>query len=221
MARQTSKILAVAGSAGVLFALAGSITFAQRVTPADVAAKMTGTWQMNMDLSPQWAPRGGGPARGAAGTGRGGTPYFAIGMMAASVSAAPALQGGGGRSGGGADISDADRAGNAVMAMFRGAPLNIAIKATADSVTFADARGERTFAIDNKSAKVVINQASITTKSRWDRNTLKQEFVYGESRVTHDFELNAEGTRINFKMVSQNMSSTGPATEAKAVYDKK
>ena len=36
-------------------ALLGTVAFAQRWTPADAAAKLTGTWQINFELSPQFA----------------------------------------------------------------------------------------------------------------------------------------------------------------------
>jgi hypothetical protein len=203
-------------------ALTTPLVRAQRMTPADAASKITGTWQMNFELSPQFAPRGGGPGGGAP-AGRGGSQqYFSTGFNTPSVTARPAFQRGGrGGGGGGGEMSETDRAGNAYIAMLRAAPSTITIKATPESVTFTDPRGERTYAVDNKTARLVVNGATVMTKSRWDNRTLKQEFVFGESRVTHDYELNAEGTRINFKVISQNMSSQGPPSEGKAVYDKK
>lgn len=214
MVRTLRISLVVAG----VVAMTGAVSLAQRFTPADAAAKITGVWQMNMELSPQWAPRGGG----APGGGRGGQQqYFAASPTPNFGRTTTAFQRGGGGGGGGAAMSEADRAGNAVMAGYRQAPQTLTIKATETSVTFTDARGERTYAVDNKTAKMEINGVNITTKSRWDNRTLKQEFVFGESRITHDYELNPEGTRINFKLVMQNMGSERPPTEAKAVYDKK
>lgn len=196
-------------------ALLGTVAFAQRWTPADAAAKLTGTWQINFELSPQFAPRGGGsgaPARG------GQQQYFNAGMGASAVrTSAPAFQrrggGGGGFAGGGG--------GGPVVMGFRQAAATLTFTATADSVTINNGRGERTYAVDNKSTKVDIDGTSVTIKSRWDNRTLKQEFVIGEDRIQHDYEISADGARLNWKMVSSNMSTLAPPTEAKAVYDKK
>jgi hypothetical protein len=207
--------LAVACAAALALGV-GSVTLAQRFTPADAAAKLTGTWQINFELSPQFAPRGGG----APGGGRGGPQqYFNAGPSAFGRTQAPQFQRGGG--GQAASMSPADKAGRTFITGLRAAGATLIFKASADSVTINNGRGERTYAVDNKSTKVTVDGAEVTMKSRWDNRTLKQEFVYGEDRVTHDYELNAEGTRLNWKMVSSSMSSLGPPTEAKAVYDKK
>jgi hypothetical protein len=221
MARYSMNIVAVSCCA-LAIGLAGRATMAQRFTPADAAAKLTGTWQMNMDLSPQWAPRGGGA--GPTGARGGQQQFFATGTTGMPRTLTAFQRGGRGGGGAGAvggSMSPEDKAGRTFITSLRQAPQTITFKASADSVTISDARGERTYAVDNKSTKVDINGATVTLKSRWDNRTLKQEFVYGEDRVTHDYELNAEGTRLNWKVVSSSMSNLGPPTEGKAVYDKK
>lgn len=204
--------------AAIVLALASTVTSAQRATPADVAAKFTGTWKINFELSPRFAPRGGGG--GGARTGGPGQPLMARSMSGSLGQSRPAAFQRGGGGGGGAQANPEEMAGNAAIRSLQQVPDSVTIKATADSVTFVDARGERTYAVDNKNNKITVNGATLTTKSRWDRNTLKQEFVFGESRVSHDWELNNEGTRINFKMLVTSMSNLGPGTEAKAVFDK-
>lgn len=207
---------AVGALVAIAFTLAATVTFAQRTTPADVAAKFSGAWKINFELSPRFAPRGGGGGR------QGGTPNapsFAVGVTGTRTAPPMAFQRGGG-GGTPAPMSAADQAGMAVIRGLQQVSDTLAITATADAVTFKDARGERAYVVDNKAARVEVNGATINTKSRWDRNTLKQEFVFGETRVAHDWEINNEGTRINFKMLIMNMSNPGPGTEAKAVYDK-
>ena len=52
----------------------------------------------------------------------------------------------------------------------------ITIKATAEQVVFEDARGQRSYAIDGKNAKITVAGAEVSTKSRWDKAVLRQEF---------------------------------------------
>jgi hypothetical protein len=215
MGAQTKKLAAIWAGAAAVLVVAGAVVSAQRMTPAEAATKLTGSWKMNLELSPQFAPRCGGGGRQGGGPAR---PLMAIGMTggAPRTNTAGFQRGGGG----GGQMSDADRAAMAAMRTLQQVPDTFTVKATEASVTFTDPRGERTYAVDNKTTKIEINGAPVTTKSRWDRNTLKQEFVSGETRVTHDWELNADGTRINFKMLIANMSTVAPPTEAKAVFDK-
>ena len=94
------------------------------------------------------------------------------------------------------------------------------IAATADSVTFTDPRGTRTYAIDNKTHRVDVGEgAEITQKSRWDGRSLRQEFIYDETKVSHTYELSREGNRIEFTMRIDNFSG-GVGRQAKGVYDK-
>jgi hypothetical protein len=217
MARHSMNTLAVVCTA--VLAL-GAVTFAQRLTPAEAAAKLTGTWQINFELSPQFAPRAGGAGAPGAPAGRGSQQqYFSTGAAGFGRTQAPQFQRGGG--GPAASMSPADKAGRTFITGLRAAGATLTFKASADSVTLNNGRGERTYAVDNKSTKVDVDGAIVTIKSRWDNRTLKQEFVYGEDRIAHDYELNAEGTRLTWKMVSSSMSNLGPPTEAKAVYDKK
>jgi hypothetical protein len=211
--RHTVQTTCFFAGAAMCLALAGTPATAQRLAPADAAAKLTGTWKMNIELSPRFAPRGGGGGRTGGARGGGALPFYSIGM------ATPALgfQRGGG---GGATMSDADRASAAAMSALQQLADTFSVKATGDSVTFIDPRGERTYAVDNKTTKITMGAATVTAKSRWDKLTLKQEFVSGETRVSHDWEMNDAGTRINFKMLVSSMSNPGPGTEAKAVYDK-
>lgn len=189
-----------------LLALAVPPLVAQKMTPADVAAKFTGTWTVNRDLSPGLSPAGGG--RGA---------RFEVSPLPSPA----AFQRGGGRGGGGAiEISAEDRAGNAAIAALQGVAPQVEIVASVDSVTFKDPRGERTFPVTDKSVKVTISGAEITTKSKWDKSTLKQEFSFGESHLTQTWELNSAGDRLNMKMVVQNMNNPSALREIKAVYDK-
>jgi hypothetical protein len=216
MRRQFRKTsVAVAAGAALVVAFVGTNLGAQKLTAADVAAKFTGTWVLNRELSPALTPGGGG------GGARRGAPLMAVGF-------APLPQRGGGGGGGGAPagaaaptVSMADAAGNAAMKALQGLAPTMTIKATADSITFSDPRGDRTYPVTGKSVKIDVGGgAQISAKSSWDKLTLKQEFFYGETHITQNWELNDTGNRLNFKMQILNMSAQDPPREAKVVYDK-
>lgn len=192
---------------------------AQRATPADVAARLTGTWQMNMDLSPQFRPASSG-RQGAAGVA--GAPLLAA---ANTPRTSLGFQRGGGRGGGGggtpAPPDPRIIAGNRAIQSFQQAAPALTIAATADSVTFTDARGTRTYDITNKNVRVDVgDEAVLTTKTRWDSNTLRQEFIFDETKVSHAFEVNDDGTRMTFTMRVDNFSG-GVGRQVRGIYDKK
>ncbi len=197
----------IAGMAVVALAVvaAGPSLLAQKVTPASTAAQFTGTWVINRELSPQFAAPPSSPAA---------APAFAI---------APMFQRGRGGGGGGftPTLTAEDRAGMAAIQELQQVASTIQITATPDSIAFTDPRGTRTYPVNNKNEAIEMNGATINTKSRWDKQTLKQEFVSGESTLTHTWELKNKGTRLNFKWQLLNMNNPSAYREAKAVYDKK
>ena len=221
--RHGTKLAAGLACAALVVAFAGPTASAQK--PADVAAKFTGTWKLNKELSPGLSPmRASGPARagGAADTGapagggggrRGGGP--AAGNVAFAVAAKPVLgQGGGGQMGGDPSM--------AAIRDFEGMPDSFTITASADSVTFNDAiRGDRVFPTTDKNVKMTIKGATVTATSKWDKNSLKQDFSAGEENLSGTWDLNDAGNRLSVHFKLLNMSSpTGGFTEVKAVYDK-
>jgi hypothetical protein len=199
--RSTSVALVAGAMFAVAFASASVV--AQKKTAADVAAKFTGTWTMRSAAN--MAP-GGGRAGGA-------QRLYEAGFF-------PKPQGG--RPGGGPPgMSDGDRAGQAALAKIQQLGRTITIKATADSVTFTDGNGERTYPTNNQNMKTDLGGgAFLNTKSRWDGNTLKQEFINGETKITQSWELSDDANQINFKMQILNMSRQDPPKEAKIVYER-
>jgi hypothetical protein len=209
--RQTTGMIATLAGVALMGGMFGVSVLAQRVTPADVATKISGNWKMNLELSPQFRPAGGG---------RQGAPGAML-APAGQSRATLALQRGGG--GGGAQAAPPDprvTTGNRALQALQQVPDTMTIAATAESVTFTDPRGTRTYAVDNKNIKQDLgNEAEMTLKSRWDNRTLRQEFIFDETKVTHAFEVNNEGTRITFTMRVDNFSG-GVGRQARAVYDK-
>jgi hypothetical protein len=193
-------------------AFAGTSVDAQKVTAADIAAKFTGTWKLNRELSPGV---GGGASSAAP------ARLYEVGFFTA-------FQGRGGGKSGSSQGSGAfegpsaeERAGQAAIKRLQQFGSTITIKATADSVTFVDPQGERTYAVTDKNTKIDVGDGAILmARAKWDKSTLKQQFIYGETNLTQNWELNDAGNRINFKMQILNMSRQDPPYEAKVVYDK-
>ncbi len=210
----TAWVSALAGAA-LIGGVFSATVLAQRATPAEVAAKLSGNWQINLDLSPQFRPAGPG-RQGSAGTTGG--PLLALASPRSSLAF---LQRGGGGGGGAAAAPDPRMmAGNRALQALQQAPATMTIAATAESVTITDPRGARTYALDNKEVKQDVGSgATITTKSRLDNHTLRQEFIFDETKVTHAFEVNAEGTRITFTMRIDNFSG-GAGRQVRGIYEK-
>ncbi len=129
--------------AGLAMAVAaGSHVIAQKLTPVEAAARLSGTWTFNAGLSKGFnapgAPRGGGPARGGA--------LYAI-------ASSPAQRGGGGGQSGPSDLSPAELAAQAAMRQLQQLADEITIDASVERVTFRDARGERIYTVDGKNAE--------------------------------------------------------------------
>lgn len=199
----------VAIVAGAMFAVAfvSANVVAQKKTAADVAAKFTGTWVMKV------AAAGGGPAAGAA------RPLYEVGFFTEFQGRRG--NGGGAPGGAGGGMDEGERAGQAALSKIQQLGRTVTIKATAESVTFVDGNGERTYAANNQNVKTDVGSGAIvTSKTRWDGNTLKQLFIFGETSITQNWELSDDGNQINFKMQILNMSRQDPPKEAKVVFER-
>ncbi len=62
--------------------------------------------------------------------------------------------------------------------------------------------------------------SELTTNSKWDKNTLKQKILAGESSLNIVWELASSNDRINFKVTTLNLADPTRISEIKAVYDK-
>jgi hypothetical protein len=189
--------------------LAGAL--AQTPTPAELAARMTGTWKLNKELSPTLNPRPGEGRRG-----RGAS-------FAMSAAAAPQRGGRGG--GGGANepgferpmVTTEEAAAQAALAAIHQVPPELAIEATATEMKLVEARGESLFKIDGKNATVVVPGAKIKVKSRWDRGKLRQDFSSALQALVRSWSVDAQGRLI---LTQQIQSPTFNAKEFQAVFDK-
>jgi hypothetical protein len=175
-------------------------------TPAENAKKLTGTWVLNRGLSKGFSDPGARPG----GPGRGG----------ASFALAPGLgqgRGGGGQANTPSDLSPAELADITAMRQLQQVAEVITIEATADQITFSDARGERRYAIDGKSARVDM-PGEVSVKSRWDKATLKQEFATVQSKLTRTWSVDDDGRLVLLAKVESLRLRT---PEQRAVFDRR
>ncbi len=180
---------------------------------ADAAAKLSGRWTLNRDLSPSLATPGRGGPRGGS---RGGAPSFAI---------SPQRGGRGGGGGGqlepafegGADLPPAELAAQRAMRIFQQVPTELTITATVSAVTFADANGQGTFAIDNKTSEIDVAGSKIKVKTRWDHAALKQDLSSSRRKIARSWTIDPDGRLVlSVKVESLTMNTT----ESRAVFDR-
>ena len=181
---------------------------AQKTSPAEVAASLSGTWKLDRDLSDSISA----PGRGG---GRGGGALFAI--------AGSTQRGGRGGGGGGespstnADMTPEELAAQAAVRQLQSVPETITIKATADSVSFNDSRGERTYPVNGKKTTVDIAEAKVNVKTSWDKATLKQEFSTPKTNVTQTWQVD-ESHHLVLKTKVESMTMV--SKDVKIVFDK-
>jgi uncharacterized protein YnzC (UPF0291/DUF896 family) len=213
--RGLARAAAVAAGLAIFATPGAAYLRAQKLSPAEIAEKMSGTWNLNRELSPGFSsPPGRGQGR------QSGGPSFAL------AGAVP-QRGGGGRGGGGglggdlpntnADLTPEELAAQAAIRQLQMIAPTITIKATADNVTFVDQRGEQSFAIDGKSSKMDVNNAHIDVKNRWDKQVLRQEFSNPKTKLHRSWEIDGNGRLV---MKARIESMTLNSTEVKAVFDR-
>jgi len=206
-----TRVVTLASGAMVAIMCDGFAVSAQKVTPAEIAAKLSGTWTINMELSPGFS------APGAPGGRRGGRPSFALAGLAGQRGGGRGGIGGGDGPNGPADLTPEERAAQTAMRQLQQIAQMVTIKATPESVTFIDPRGEQTFAINDKNAAIEVAGASITVKNKWDKQTLKQEFSSANNKLTRTWDVD-QNNRLVLKAKLESMSMV--SKEVKAVFDK-
>jgi len=115
-------------------------------------------------------------------------------------------------------MSAAERAAMTAMRELQQLAEIITIKATPEQVVFEDARGQRSYALDGKNVKVTIAGAEVSTKSRWDKAVLKQEFSTASSKLTQTWDVDENGRLV---LVAKVESLRLMTPDQKAVFDKK
>ena len=200
----------------VLMVPSAAALLAQVTTPSDLAARLSGTWKLNLELSPAVSASGRSGGRGRSGVG---TASFVVGL------AMP--QRGGGRGGGGgaaeggsgeasAPVPAEELAALRVLQGFEQIPTDVSIVATADTVTVKENSGQGTFAINGKSIEIPVDGATIKAKIKWDRGALSQEFWSVRRKVIRTWSLDASGHLILTMKVETMMK----IPDMRAVFDR-
>ena len=200
--------IAAALAAAAVVAMAARVE-AQSGSPADVAAKLSGRWILNEELTPASARP----------TARGGGPSFAVG-------GAPLQRGGRGRSGGGEGGGAAGNASSPLMAeevaaqtaltILHEVPKEMTIEATADGVVFREPRGEWRYKIDGKNSVMEVPGGTLHSKSRWDHGTLRQEFSSAQKKLVKSWSIDANDRLV----LTERFESITLNSESKAVFDR-
>jgi hypothetical protein len=191
-------------------ALAGAGLRAQKLAPQDLAGRLSGTWVVNRDLSTGFRA----PAR------RGGAGFEPVLMLSPAAPAQRGRGGGGGRDTtpmGPGDLTPEQRAEQAAMRQLQQIADRITIKASVDTVTFTDTRGERVFAVDDKTSKIDVGGSLVNVKSKWDKSVLRQEFANTQAKLVETWGLDAADHLV---LTAKVESMTLITPDQKAVFDR-
>lgn len=181
----------------------------QPTSQAELAAKMTGTWKLNRELSPNLTS----PTPGR----RGGGPSFAV------ITGVP--QRGGRGSGAGNEepprepqnLMPEEVAAQAALSTIQQVPLELTIQASETEVTLIEPRGQSHFRIDGRNSPVEVPGGSIKVKSRWDRDTLRQDFSSAQRVLRRSWSLDSNGHLVLRQRIE---SATFNTKESQAVFDR-
>ena len=179
-------------------------------TPQDLAAKLSGTWVFNRELSYRVCRARPGPW-----TRRATAPSAARRLRrrprpwphreAAAAAATPS------------DLTPEQRAEQAAMRELQQIDSRITIKASATEVTFIDSLGEQTFAINDKTATIFIASSPVKVKLKWDKQALKQEFSNTQAKLVQTWSVDGADRLV---MTAKVESLTLVTPERKAVFDR-
>lgn len=176
---------------------------------AELAAKMSGRWKLNPELSPGLVEQGP-PGRGR----RGGGPLFAMASPSpqrgrANMPTEPGIEL--------PMMTDEERAAQQALEVIRQVPPEITIEASPAEMKTIEPRGESVFKIDGKNVTVPVPGATIKIKSRWDRSTLRQEFSSAMRTLKRAWSIDANGRLV---LVQHSESIRGRTKPVEAVFDR-
>ncbi len=190
------------------------------------AAKISGVWQLNKELSTdpatvdaasQQANRGAGSGRGSTGTG-GGMSGGRRGLGGGGGG------GGGSRGGGGGGSSSAMTPEQlaqfqAMMSEIKNLPDRMTVHATAADVTITlDDGSIRKYTANNKKEQIAIGSAQIDTTTKWDGDTLNIQMAVGQSKLVETYALTSDGAHL-IVSITPKLSAPGQQVTTKHVYD--
>jgi hypothetical protein len=173
---------------------------------AEIAAKMSGRWKLNVELSPR--------LREQAPAGRGGGALFALAASPpqrgrANMPSEPGIEL--------PMMTDEERAAQQALAAIQQVPPELTIEASPAEMKTIEPRGESVFKIDGKNATVPVPGSTIKVKSRWDRSTLRQEFSSAMRTLKRAWSIDANGHLVLTQHSESIRGSTKPVV---AIFDR-
>lgn len=116
-----------------------------------------------------------------------------------------------------ADLTPEVLAARAAIRDVQAVPETLTVKATAETIAFSDPRGERSYDINNKNAKIDVNGTSLNVKTKWDKASVRQEFSTPEMKLVKTWGLDDSGHLV---LTMRIESMTLNTADTKAVYDR-
>jgi len=185
---------------------------AQSADPKELAARLSGVWKLNADLTPASPKpgRGGGFAGGAAGS------FAALLSPVQRGGRGGDRGGGGGRGESSAPLMAAEVAAQTALSILHEVPIEISIDARAEDVTFRDPRGEWHFKIDDRNSTMEVPGGMLRTKSKWDRGLLRQEFSSAQRALVKTWSIDTNDRLVLVERIESVTLRSG----SKAVFDR-
>jgi hypothetical protein len=195
----------VALTIAVLFVSTSRLA-AQGGSPAEIAAKLSGHWKLNTELTPVSAK----PGRGR-------------GQASFAPSPVPVQRGGRGGGGAGGQPGDASSplmaeevAAQSALSVLHQVPLDVVIEATVDTITFREPRGEWHFQIGGKNSTIEVPGGSLRSKSKWDHAALRQEFSSAQKKLVKSWSIDSSDRLV----LTETLQSVTSNSESKAIFDR-
>jgi hypothetical protein len=111
----------------------------------------------------------------------------------------------------------AELAAQAALDVLHQVPLELAIAATAAEVRITEPRGEWLFKADGKTSDMQVPGGTIRAKSRWDRQTLRQEFSSAQKKLVKVWAVDANDRLTVTERIESLTVNTKAST---AVFDR-
>lgn len=196
-------------AAGVMIASASMPVVGQKISAADVATRMTGTWTVNWELTPAATGPGRSGARSRSGGVTSGAlfqraPTYPQGVRANPTNTEPTPAGA-------ADMTPMELAEWRGMRQMQQIAPTITITATAEHVSIDDERGQQTCASDGKTDKVRTFGVYMDVKCKWDKDRLRQEFSTTRSKLTRTWSFD-EADHLVLKAKVEGIGQSSPET---------
>ena len=186
---------------------------AQGAGPREIAAKLTGSWALNQELTPTSSKPGHG--RGFAGGAAAAGPLAAL-MTPMQRGGRGGDRGGGGGNEASAPLPAAEVAAQAALSILHEVPMTLRIEASADAVTFRDPRGEWHFMVDDRNHTMEVPGGTLRTRSKWERGALRQEFSSAQRALVKTWNIDANDRLV----LIEKIESMTVRSESKAVFDR-